>query len=123
MKGEEVYSHYEVLGVESSADLDAIKRAWHARIRLMHPDVHPRADEAARAAAATQTRLANDAWETLKDPVKRRQYDLQLAQRVDAATRAGMHAALGPDAAAAKGRLRSRDLRRVRCGAARDRER
>jgi hypothetical protein len=86
-------SHYDVLDVETGADLDSIKRAWHAKVRLSHPDVHAGSDEAARAAALNETRRINDAWETLRDPARRRLYDLQLGQRIDAATRTGAQVA------------------------------
>ncbi len=79
-------SHYEVLGVEPDADVDAIKRAWHVKVLLLHPDKHEGASEEVRAAALTETRRVNDAWGTLRDPLRRRRYDLQLAQLIDAAT-------------------------------------
>lgn len=79
-------SHYQVLGVEPNADIDVIKRAWHVKVLLLHPDKHEGASEEVRAAALTETRRVNDAWGTLRDPLRRRRYDLQLAQLVDAAT-------------------------------------
>jgi hypothetical protein len=83
-----VQSHYEVLGVEPTADVDVIKRAWHVKVLLLHPDKHAGASEEVRAAALTETRRVNDAWGTLRDPLRRHRYDLQLAHLVDAATAA-----------------------------------
>ena len=77
-------SHYEVLGVAPDADVAAIKRAWHVKVLLLHPDKHVDAPEAVRAEALRETRQINDAWATLKDSDRRRRYDLELARLVDA---------------------------------------
>ena len=79
-----VQSHYEVLGVAPDADVAAIKRAWHVKVLLLHPDKHVDAPEAVRAEALRETRQINDAWATLKDSDRRRRYDLELARLVDA---------------------------------------
>jgi len=81
-----VQSHYEVLGVQPDAQVDVIKRAWHVKVLLLHPDKHEGASEEVRAAALNETRRVNEAWGTLRDPLRRRRYDLQLAQLVDAAS-------------------------------------
>ena len=33
-------SHYDVLGVEPTADVGDIRHAWRVKIRLLHPDLH-----------------------------------------------------------------------------------
>ena len=33
-------SHYDVLGVEPTADVRDIRHAWRVKIRLLHPDLH-----------------------------------------------------------------------------------
>lgn len=38
----------EVLGLESDADFESIKKAWRAKAKEVHPDVNPGNEEAAR---------------------------------------------------------------------------
>jgi molecular chaperone DnaJ len=61
---------YDVLGVSRDAGPDEIKRAYRRLAREHHPDVNPDPTAEARFKEATA------AYETLSDPVKRRQYDL-----------------------------------------------
>jgi hypothetical protein len=78
-----VLSYYDVLGVEPTADVDAIRRAWRIKVRLMHPDKHPGAPDDVLAEAAKETLRINRAWETLGEPTRRRRYDLSLARHRD----------------------------------------
>ena len=71
-------NHYDLLGVEPTADLDAIRRAWRVKLRLLHPDIHQGASGEVQDEAERETLRVNRAWETLRDPEKRRTYDLQL---------------------------------------------
>jgi len=61
---------YLVLGVEQAATLSEIKRAYKRLARRFHPDINP----GDRMAAAQFRRIA-EAYQTLVDPDRRRQYD------------------------------------------------
>lgn len=62
--------YYAVLGVEKSADANAIKRAYRKLARKYHPDMNP-GDQAAEA----QFKEVSEAYEVLSDPDKRQKYD------------------------------------------------
>jgi len=76
-----VVSHYDVLGVEPTADVGDIRHAWRVKIRLLHPDLHRGSPPDVQAEAASQTHCINRAWETLRDPERRRRYDEDLCRR------------------------------------------
>lgn len=65
----EFKDYYQILGVEPSADLKTIKTAYRRLARKHHPDLNQEkgAEERFKAVA--------EAWEVLKDPQKRAQFD------------------------------------------------
>jgi DnaJ-class molecular chaperone len=65
--------YYEVLGVPSNASDAEIKKAWRALSFKYHPDKNPSNNRD----AADKIRLINEAYETLSDPTRRRQYDMR----------------------------------------------
>ncbi len=58
----------EVLGVEPDADFDAVKKAWRAKAKEVHPDVRPDDAEAAKAFQAYSL-----AYEVLRAAEERRE--------------------------------------------------
>ena len=61
---------YEVLGLQKGASDDEIKKAYRKLAKKYHPDLNPGDQEAAR-----RMQEVNAAYEILKDPKKRAQYD------------------------------------------------
>lgn len=62
--------YYEVLGVDRDADEKQIKRAYWKLAKKYHPDVNPGNKE-----AEEKFKEANEAYEVLGDPDKRKKYD------------------------------------------------
>ncbi|MCX7676386.1 MAG: J domain-containing protein, partial [Alteraurantiacibacter sp.] len=59
----------EVLGLESDAGIEEVKKAWRARAKELHPDVRPGDEEAAKAFQACQL-----AYEVLCQAEERRTF-------------------------------------------------
>lgn len=66
--------HYEALGVPRNADAEQIRKAYRKKAKECHPDAGSGADISAFHAA-------QEAYEELKDPGRRRAYDQELRQR------------------------------------------
>ena len=62
--------YYEVLGVEKSATVDEIKKAYRKRAIEFHPDKNPGNKE-----AEEKFKEAAEAYDVLSDPQKRQRYD------------------------------------------------
>ena len=62
--------YFKVLGVDRSADADAVKKAFRKLARQYHPDVNP-GDKSAEA----KFKEISEAYEVLSDPDKRKRYE------------------------------------------------
>jgi curved DNA-binding protein CbpA len=64
-------NYYDLLGIDSKADADKLKRAYYEKLKIWHPDKN-----AGNAAAAEEkTKMLNQAYSVLSDPAQRKQYD------------------------------------------------
>nr|YP_002049306.1 Heat shock protein DnaJ-like protein [Paulinella chromatophora]ACB43096.1 Heat shock protein DnaJ-like protein [Paulinella chromatophora] len=70
MSGNGYRDYFGVLGVDRSADVDAIKSAFRKLARKYHPDVNP-GDKSAE----EKFKEISEAYEVLSDPEKRRRYE------------------------------------------------
>ena len=66
----EFKDYYKTLGVDKSADAEAIKKAYRKLAAKWHPDKNP-----GNKTAEEKFKEVNEAHEVLSDPAKRRQYD------------------------------------------------
>lgn len=71
---------FEVLGlpVRYAVDLTAAEAAFKERSRQVHPDRFARADPRARQISLRRTVQLNEAWRTIKHPVRRAEYLMRL---------------------------------------------
>ena len=71
---------FEILGIEPSftLNLKALEQAYFTAQRVTHPDRFIGKPEMERVAASTRSQLVNDAYETLKDPLRRAEHLLEL---------------------------------------------
>lgn len=81
-------SHYEVIGVETSASKEEIRDAYRARVEQLQAEVRDTKSEKVREAARQETAELKAAWQVLADPVQRQRYDAQLAGDGEAADEA-----------------------------------
>ncbi len=65
--------YYEVLGVEPSASMAALRAAFREAVLRHHPDRAPSSEVATR-----RTSILNRAWAELRDPLRRLHYDHAL---------------------------------------------
>ncbi len=61
-----------------NVDVAQLEREFYELSRKLHPDLNARADKREQEWSLEQSSLLNDAYRTLKDPIKRTQYLLQL---------------------------------------------
>jgi molecular chaperone HscB len=73
--------HFKTLGVPAryAIDLNAAEERFRQASRALHPDRFATADPRARRFATGRTVQLNEAWRTVKDPVRRAEYLLARA--------------------------------------------
>src|SRR5438046_10147992 len=76
----EIMNYFEVFGLPRTLGINAgaLEKTFHELSRKYHPDYFTTAPEAARAQALRMTALLNDAYRTLKHPIRRVEYLLSL---------------------------------------------
>ncbi|MFZ0339990.1 MAG: Fe-S protein assembly co-chaperone HscB [Terracidiphilus sp.] len=72
--------YFSVFGLEPRLNLDlaALEQEFHRLSRRLHPDRFSRASEKEKQWSLADTALLNDAYRTLKDPLRRTEYLLKL---------------------------------------------
>jgi molecular chaperone HscB len=72
--------YFTFFGFPRKLNLDtaALEKEFYALSRRLHPDVFGQADDQERAWSLEQSSMLNDAYRTLKDPIKRTEYLLRL---------------------------------------------
>ncbi len=60
-------------------DLEKLEKEFYRLSRKLHPDRYARATESEREWSLADTALVNDAYRTLRDPIRRTEYLLKLA--------------------------------------------
>src|SRR5712691_11374550 len=72
--------YFAFFGMPRKLNLDAarLEREFYELSRKLHPDLNARADKREQEWSLEQSSLLNDAYRTLKDPIKRTQYLLGL---------------------------------------------
>ena len=71
---EKIVNYYEMFGINPKAGSEEIKRAYHAQLKIWHPDKN--ADRIQE--AEETTKILNQAYSVLSDPGHRKQYDRML---------------------------------------------
>lgn len=73
-------NYFELFGLKPAFDIDAAElQAAQQRLQAIHhPDRHVSADAAERRASVQMASLINQAFDTLRDPVKRSRYLLKI---------------------------------------------
>jgi len=69
-----IENYYEIFEIDPKAGSEEIKRAYHAQLKIWHPDKNAdRIEE-----AEETTKILNQAYSVLSDPGHRKQYDRML---------------------------------------------
>jgi curved DNA-binding protein CbpA len=69
-----ITNYYKLLGIDPKANQQIVKQAYLAAIKAWHPDKNPDRNEEAE----EKTKALNQAYQILKDPETRKNYDRML---------------------------------------------
>ena len=79
---EDEMTYYELLRVPADAAPEAIKAAYHQRLKEYHPDLHSSSGfDWIKSEAERMSRKIGEAYEVLADPARRSRYDSDLRRR------------------------------------------
>jgi DnaJ-class molecular chaperone len=73
--------YYQILGIDHLSDNNDIKRAYDYKKWILHPDRMTGIPEPARQQAEQEFAKVNYAYDVLKDPIKRQEYDAEWLKR------------------------------------------
>lgn len=71
--------YYQMLQLERDASASQVRQAFYASSRTFHPDANRRLDPETRAACGAVSKRITEGYCVLRNPRKRRVYDLKLA--------------------------------------------
>jgi len=82
---------FRLFGIPTAFDLNSeeLEKRYKELTKILHPDRFARSDPQARRASLERSVQLNEAWQTLKDPVRRAEYMLSL-QGIDVGETAGL---------------------------------
>jgi Flp pilus assembly protein TadD len=72
--------YYRILGIRSDATREEIKDAWNFSVKAFHPDKFASSSPRQQTTAQERTKVINEAYEVLSDPVRRSNYDWKYAR-------------------------------------------
>ena len=83
--------YFSVFGMDPQLNLDLplLEQEFHRLSRRLHPDRYARALDNEKQWSLADTALLNDAYRTLRDPIRRTEYLLKLEDAVPAETATG----------------------------------
>ena len=70
--------YYKIIGVNRNADASTIKNTYLLKLKKYHPDVY----NGDKTFAEQKTSELNQAYDVLKDDIKRKEYDLELTKKI-----------------------------------------
>lgn len=88
-------TNYAILGIERSAPLATIRKAYYRLSKQWHPDKHSGQGKDAQARAISMFGRVSHAYEILSNPAARAAYDASIGPEVETRrkTRSGQHTA------------------------------